>query len=199
MGRIIATENLSLDGVLQAPASAEEDPRGGFRHGGWAAGYEDPAIGAFLGEDMARSRGMLFGHRTYDQLVGHWLSVTEPNPFTDVIRAAPKYVCSRRAGTELPHPNSILLEGEAVRTVARLREEIEGDLTVLGSGELLRSLLAAGLVDGLVLMTYPIVLGSGTRLFGQGERVDLALRRAGRSATGVQMAEYAVRPEPRTP
>lgn len=102
-------------------------------------------------------------------------------------------MCSRRPGTQLPHPNSILLEGEAAQTVARLREEVEGDLTVLGRGELLRSLLAAGLVDALVIMTYPVVLGSGTRLFGPGERCDLELLRADRSATGVQMAEYAVR------
>lgn len=193
MGRIVATENVTLDGVMQAPASADEDRRDSFTQGGWAVGFDDPAQAKFLGEGMASTRAMLFGHRTYDQLVGYWLSVTDPNPFTGIIRDATKYVCSRSANTTLPHPNSVLLTGDAIETVERARDEVDGDISILGSGVLVRSLLSAGLIDALVLQTFPIVLGSGTRLFAEGRRTDLTLTRSATTGTGVHLAEYTVK------
>lgn len=192
MGRIVATENVSLDGVMQGPASVDEDPRGGFTEGGWAVGFDDPAQAKFMGDGMASTKAMLFGHRTYDQLVGYWLSVTTPNPFSGIIRDATKYVCSRSADTTLPHPNSVLLAGDAIETVKRLRDEVDGDIAMLGSGVLFRSLLRAGLIDALVVQTFPIVVGSGVKLFDEGARIDLELTRFATTGTGVQLAEYAV-------
>ncbi|MCH1884056.1 dihydrofolate reductase family protein [Agrococcus sp. ARC_14] len=189
MAEIIATESISLDGVMQAPGSPDEDTRGGFEHGGWAAPFASDDQMAIMGEGMSQAGGMLFGRRTYDQLVGFWLSNPAPNPFTDHIRETQKWVASRTSAP-LEHPNSTLLTGEAVETVARLRDEAEGALTILGSGELVRALHEAGLVDGFVLLVHPVTIGSGQRLFGEGGRHDLALRRADTTSTGVVIAQY---------
>lgn len=189
MATIIATESISLDGVMQAPGSPDEDTRRGFEHGGWAAPFASKDQMRIMGAGMAHSVGMLFGRRTYDQLVTFWLSNPEPNPFTDHIRATQKWVASR---STLPaeHPNSTLLTGEAVETVAKLRDETEGSISLLGSGELVRALHAAGLIDRFVLLVHPVTLGSGMRLFGAGERRQLTLDRADATSTGVVIAQY---------
>ncbi|GAA1422333.1 dihydrofolate reductase family protein [Agrococcus citreus] len=192
MATITATESITLDGVMQAPAGADEDRRGGFAHGGWALPFASDEQMAIMGEGMGETAGMLFGRRTYDQLVGHWLSAPEPNPFGGFIRSIPKWVASR-ADAPVAHPASTLLHGDAAETVARLREEVGGPISVLGSGELVRSLHAAGLLDGYVLLVHPIVLGSGIRLFGEGERRDLELRRVDRTSTGVVIQQLTVR------
>lgn len=193
MGTIRIFESVTLDGVMQAPGRADEDTRDGFRHGGWADGYTDEVIGQFAGSGMARAAALLFGHRTYDDLLHHWTSVTEPNPFTESLVNQPKYVVSRDAGTRLAYPNSTLLAGSAAETVARLKDEIDGGITVIGSGELVRSLHAAGLVDEYVLLIHPLVLGSGTRLFGDGERAGLTLEESLTSTTGVMIGHYRVK------
>ncbi|GAA1694257.1 hypothetical protein GCM10009733_107590 [Nonomuraea maheshkhaliensis] len=113
-----------------------------------------------------------------------------PNPFTDTLVNAPEYVTSRRPGTALAHPNSTLLTGEATDTVAQLKDRTDGVIRVLGSGELVRSLHAAGLVEEYVLLVHPIMLGSGTRLFGAGERTDLTLQEPVTTTTGVLIARY---------
>ncbi len=192
MATITATESITLDGVMQAPAGAEEDPRGGFAHGGWALPFASDEQMAIMGEGMGETAGMLFGRRTYEQLVGHWLSAPEPNPFGGFIRQTPKWVASR-SDAPLEHPASTLLHGEAVETVARLRDEVDGAITILGSGELVRSLHEAGLIDGYVLLVHPIVLGSGIRLFGEGQRRDLELERADTTSTGVTILQLALR------
>ncbi|MET8156273.1 dihydrofolate reductase family protein [Sphaerisporangium sp. NPDC005289] len=192
MGTISVFANVCADGVMQGPGRAEEDTRGGFRHGGWGTGYTDEVIGRFVGR-MDRATAMLFGRRSYDDLLGYWTSVTDPNPFTEVLVNSPKYVASRQARTELAYPNSTLLAGDAADTVARLKGRTDGVIRVLGSGELVRSLHAAGLVEEYVLLIHPIVLGSGTRLFGEGERTDLILQEATTSTTGVVIARYRVK------
>ncbi|MDO8147615.1 dihydrofolate reductase family protein [Isoptericola sp. b515] len=198
MHTIVAVENVSLDGVMQAPAGPDEDPRGGFTRGGWATPYlqADPeaATAAFTGRAAhgAAPGGMLFGHRTYDDVVGYWLTTTEPNPFSEVLRESPKYVATRDPDVELAWPASFPLVGEATQTVARLREQGDGDLVVLGSGALVRDLAAAGLVDRYVLTTLPVVLGQGTRLFG-GTPLDLEVRWSTTSPSGIVTTEYAVR------
>ncbi|MEV4077230.1 dihydrofolate reductase family protein [Nonomuraea fuscirosea] len=189
MGTISVLANLSLDGVMQGPGRADEDTRGGFRHGGWGIGYADKVIAKYVG-DMDPAAAMLFGHRSYADMLGHWTSVTDPNPFTEALVNAPKYVTSRRPGTDLAYPRSTLLAGEATATVARLKAQIDGVIRVLGSGDLVRSLHAAGLVDEYVLLIHPTVLGSGTRLFGAGERTDLALQETITTTTGVLIARY---------
>jgi dihydrofolate reductase len=168
MSKLVAVENVSLDGVMQAPGRPDEDTRGGFDRGGWAAQAleKDPeAVQASMaGQDQAGA--MLFGRRTYDDVVGHWLSTPEPNPFTEILEKTPKYVASRTLTEPLPHPNSTLLKGDAIEEVSALKQRADKNLVVLGSGVLVRDLAAAGLIDEYVLTTIPVVLGSGTRLFG---------------------------------
>jgi dihydrofolate reductase len=192
MATITVFESVTLDGVMQAPGRADEDTRGGFTHGGWAVPYQDEVMMQFAGEGMAGSGAMLFGRRTYDDLLGFWTTTPEPNPFTEVLVQSPKYVVSHDADVALAYPNSTLLAGEAADTVAALKQEVDGSLTVLGSGELVRALLAAGLVDDVVLQVHPLVLGSGTKLFGDAH-VELDLRRSIPTTTGVVIAQYAVR------
>src|SRR6185437_13713416 len=140
---------------------------------------------------MSQGPGLLFGHRTYTEVLGYWSSIG-PNPFVDSLLGSDKFVVSRSADTELAYPNSELLGGDAVQTVAALKERYGRDLMIMGSRELVRTLHAAGLVDRYALQVYPIVLGSGTRLFGDGDRVNLTLERSIPTTTGVLIAEYAV-------
>ena len=192
MATITVFESVTLDGVMQAPGRPDEDTRGGFIHGGWALPYQDEVAMRFAGEGLSAGGALLFGHRTYDDLLGFWTTMPDPNPFTEALVRSPKYVASRDHGTALGHPNSTVLAGDAADTVAALKHELEGAMTVLGSGELARSLFAAGLVDELVLLVHPLVLGSGTTLFGSA-RVELDLRRSVPTTTGVVIAQYAVR------
>lgn len=192
MGTITAFESITLDGVMQAPGRPDEDTRGGFSHGGWATGFNDETMMTFAGSSMGETRALLFGRRTYGDTLGFWTSTPAPNPFTELLVNQQKYVTSRTDGTELAYPNSTLLSGEAGETVARLRDQVDGVLTVLGSGELVRSLHAAGLVDEYVLQIYPIVLGTGTRLFGAVERAALTLTESVTTSTGVVLARFRV-------
>jgi dihydrofolate reductase len=190
MRTITVVENLSLDGVMQSPSGPEEDPSNGFTAGGWAAPLAaDPAQAVFGGGD--RTSAMLFGRRTYDQLVGFWLSTPAPNPFTDVLRTTRKYVATHRTDA-LPHPNSIRLEGRALDAIRALTAEGEGEIVVLGSGDLVRQLLVEGLVDELVLAVVPVVVGSGTRLFG-GTPLTLDVVRHEAFPSGITVTRWAIR------
>ncbi|MEI5582586.1 MULTISPECIES: dihydrofolate reductase family protein [unclassified Agromyces] len=192
MATITVFESVTLDGVMQAPGRPDEDPRGNFARGGWAAPYQDEVAGRFAAEGMSQGGALLFGRRTYDDVLGFWTSTPDPNPFTAALVDAPKYVVTRQRDIRLAHPNSTPLVGEAADTIAALRRDLVGGITVLGSGELVRALLAAGLVDEMVLLQHPLVLGTGTRLFG-GDPVALELERAIPTTTGVVIAQYAVR------
>lgn len=191
MGTITAYESITIDGVMQGPGRADEDTRGGFTRGGWFSGYQDEVLGAYAGEGMGQGPALLFGRRTYDDVLGHWASVG-PNPFIDSLLGSDKFVVSRSADTELAFPNSELLVGDAVETVAALKKRHSGDILVMGSGELVRALHTAGLVDRYALQVYPFVLGAGTRLFADGDRVDLRLERTLPTTTGVLISEYTV-------
>ena len=197
MGTIRVYESITLDGVMQAPGRPDEDTRGGFVHGGWAVGYEDDVLSRFVAAAMAQSTGLLLGLRTYEDLLRYWTNVPGPNPYTDALVNAPKHVVTRDGSTELRYPNSTLHVGDAHLTVRRLKESWEGALTVLGSGELVVALDAAGLVDEYVLLVYPILLGSGHRLFADEHRKDLRLLEAVPTTTGVLACRYAVGGGPR--
>ncbi len=193
MRRLTVVENISLDGVAQAPAAPDEDRRGGFVHGGWAFRHlgDDPeAVQRSFGGGAGAGE-MLFGRRTYDHLVGHWLSTPEANPFTEVLRSTPKHVATRDPHASLPHPRSRALVGEAVQTVAALKDDDGPDLVLLGSLALVRRLTAAGLVDRFALTTVPVVLGSGTRLF-DGVPVRLEVEESWTSPRGAVVATYRV-------
>jgi len=191
MSTLTAFESITLDGVMQGVGRPDEDTRNGFTMGGWSTGYQDDVLMTYSGEGMATRPGMLFGHRTYVDVLDFWSSIG-PNPFIDAMLAADKFVASRSADTELAYPNSTLLAGDAIKTVAALKKSYGRDLMVMGSGELVRTLSAAGLVDRFALQIYPIVLGSGTRLFGDGDRVELRLERSIPTTTGVLITEHSV-------
>jgi dihydrofolate reductase len=193
MSTITVFQSVTLDGVMQGPGRPDEDTRGGFTDGGWADGYQDDVSMGFAAEGMSQEGAMLFGRRTYEDLLGFWTAFPAPNPFTEVLVNTDKYVVSRSADTTLAHPHSHLLAGEAVDTVRELVREGDIPLTILGSGQLVRALHAAGLIDGYTLQVHPIVLGSGTRLFDEGRRADLALQRAVPTTIGVIIAQYTVR------
>ncbi|HKN66272.1 MAG TPA: dihydrofolate reductase family protein [Gemmatimonadaceae bacterium] len=190
MPRIIAFIHLTLDGVMQAPARPDEDTRGGFRHGGWANGHDDPVMGRAVGESMATTGAILLGRRTYEDFYNVWPKRTD-NPFTPVLNNTLKYVASRTLTDPLPWMNSKLLRGNAEDSVAALREESGKDIIILGSGSLVQSLLRRKLIDELMLMIHPVVLGSGRRLFAEdGTFATLKLEQATPTTKGVVITRY---------
>ncbi len=192
MGKVVVVENVTLDGVMQAPGGADEDARGGFRYGGWAHPYADQVMAAAMGKGMSEDSAMLFGRHTYEQFHAFWSKQTDGNPYTEVLNRKRKYVASRTLAEPLPWENSSLLEGNAADAVAALKRQVEDDLVVLGSGELVRSLASAGLVDVYRLSIHPLVLGTGRKLFGKGEEAygTLELVDAVPTTTGVIIASY---------
>jgi len=190
MSKIVAFENVTLDGVMQAPAYADEDRRGGFEHGGWATPYADEAASRAAASGMAETGGVLLGRVTYEDFAGVWPNQPD-NPFGAFLNATPKYVASATLSEPLGWTNSTLLGDDVVGAIARLRSEPGKNLLVLGSGELFRSLLRANLVDEVTLQIHPLVLGSGLRLFGEDDtlaRFDLAS--SSTTSTGVVVATY---------
>lgn len=193
MATVTVFQHLTLDGVMQGPGGRDEDPRDGFRHGGWAARHAGEQPDGFLGDFWSGESAWLFGHRTYADLLRHWTTTPEPNPFAEGLVNTPKYVVSRSAGTQLEYPNSTLLAGDAAETVAALKERLTGTLVIMGSGDLIDALRPAGLIDDYLLLINPVVVGSGRRMFGPGEPADLILRRVLTSPTGVISAHYTTR------
>ena len=190
MSRIVVLENVTLDGVMQAPGGPQEDTRGGFTHGGWATPYQDEVIGQEMGRGMAGEGALLFGRRTYEQFFDFWPKQTD-NPFTPVLDEQQKYVVSRTMREPLPWQNSTLLHGDAADSVRQLAAKIDHDLTIIGSGELVRSLAAADLVDQYVLLVHPLLLGSGRCLFAaDAPRQQLTLTNSVTTTTGVILATY---------
>jgi dihydrofolate reductase len=189
MRRVVVINHVTLDGVMQGPGRPDEDTRGGFEHGGWAVGNNDDVIGAALGERMAESGGLLLGRRSYEDMLSYWN--TQDSPFKDALNMAPKYVASRTLGEPLPWPNSTLLEGDVADAVAELKREPGKDLGIMGSGELIQSLMPAGLIDEYLLMIHPLVLASGRRLFPDGGGAQaLRLVDSKTATTGVLIATY---------
>jgi dihydrofolate reductase len=193
MSRIVVFESLTLDGVMQAPGRPDEDPRGGFHHGGWAVSYSDAGRSRMVGGSMASGGALLLGRRTYQDFYSVWPNRID-NRFTDVLNNTQKYVASNTLTEPLPWRNSTLLEGDVAEAVARLRAQPGKDIVVLGSGELVQTLRRHNLVDEYLLLIHPILLGSGRRLFRDGgEAVALRLADTEVTATGVVIASY--RPE----
>jgi len=191
MGSIVVFNHVSLDGVMQAPGRPDEDRRGGFAHGGWARANNDAVMGSVVGAGMGASAGLLFGRRTYEDFAGFWPKQPQPNPFTAALDNAQKYVASRTLRAPLSWQNSTLLEGDAAESVARLKQEPGMDLVVLGSGELVRSLMRRELIDTFVLLIHPLVLGSGRRLFADdGAHASLQLVDSKATTKGVVIATY---------
>lgn len=190
--RIVVVNHLTLDGVMQSPSSPGEDTRDGFDQGGWAAANTDEVMNNFLGVGRSPGDGsLLFGRRTYEHFYGFWPKQMDDNPFTERLNRARKYVASRTLSEPLPWENSTLLEGDAADAVARLKEQPGPDTVVLGSGDLIRSLMQRDLIDEFRLMIHPIVLGKGRRMFGDdGALAKLHLAESVTTTTGVVIARY---------
>jgi dihydrofolate reductase len=190
MSRVVVLNHVTLDGVMQAPGRSGEDTRDGFRHGGWSPPYGDDVMGQAMGARMMQSGGLLFGRRTYEDLLTYWNSQTD-SPFTDALNTTPKYVATTTLHEPLPWPNSILLAGNVAEAVAELKGKAGKDLYIMGSGALIQSLMPRNLIDEYVLMIHPLVLGSGRRLFPDGSP-PARLRFAGSltTTTGVVIATY---------
>jgi dihydrofolate reductase len=191
MSKLVVNENVTLDGVMQAPSGHDEDRRGGFEHGGWAPPYFDQVMADVAAEGIAKGGALLFGRRTFEQFASFWSSQTDDNPFAAVLNERQKYVASTTLKEPLPWRNSRVLEGDAMEAVATLKEQPGGDLVVLGSGELVASLMRHDLVDEYVLLIHPLVLGSGRRLFTEGgPSAALRLVDTKTTTTGVVIATY---------
>ena len=189
MRKISVTENISLDGVMQAPAMPDEDTRGGFTRGGWGNAYTDQVMIDYMTAGAGGDGCLLLGRTTYQTMAANWPHMPADNPFTSWINAMPKYVAS----TTLTPPlewNATLLEGDVANAVAAVKDSDGPDLTVLGSGVLVQTLRAHGLIDEYLISIYPLLLGSGTRLFPDGTEVDLDLVDSTTTTTGVIIARF---------
>jgi dihydrofolate reductase len=189
MRKLIVSTFLTLDGVMQAPGGPGEDDDAGFAHGGWSVNYWDELMGQVMGEAMSTPFDLVLGRRTYDIFAAHWPRATEQDgakPLND----ATKYVASRGHPT-LEWSNSVLIEGDAAGGVAALKEEPGPELQVHGSGNLIQTLLRHGLVDEYRLWVFPVVIGSGKRLFSDGTIPSgLRLVDSKVSTTGVVIGTY---------
>jgi dihydrofolate reductase len=188
MRKVIVINHVTLDGVMQAPGRPDEDTRGGFAHGGWGIPRGDDVIVRKAGERMGGDRAFLFGRRTYEELLASWNR--QGGPFKEALNNAPKYIASNTATTRLEWPNSTLLHGDVPAAVAELKQESGGNLVIMGSGELIGSLMAADLIDEYLLMIHPIVLGTGRRLFPEGVHASLRLTDSMTTTNGVLIATY---------
>jgi dihydrofolate reductase len=179
---------MTLDGVMQAPGGPQEDPSGGFTHGGWSFHYWDELMGQRMGETMGRPFDLLLGRRTYEIFAGYWPHSDDPG--AAALNNARKYVASTTLAA-VEWENSVLLEGDAADAVARLKDDDGPELQVHGSGDLLQTLIRNDLVDVFQLFTFPLVLGSGRRLFADGTvPAGLKLLDSQTSTTGVVIATY---------
>lgn len=190
MSKIVVFQSLTLDGVMQGPGRPDEDTRGGFKYSGWAAPYSDPSIGKSIGESMATTGGLLFGRRTYEDFYKVWPNRTDGNPFTEVLNNTRKYVASTKLKEPLPWMNSVLLKGDVPKAVAKLKKQEEKDVVILGSGKLVQSLMKANLIDRYMLLIHPLILGSGKRLFPNGDMTTLQLVNSETTGKGVIIATY---------
>ena len=197
MGKIVTFTHVTLDGVMQAPGRPDEDTRGEFGFGGWEVRYGDEVMAGVAARGMAAGSALLFGRRTYEDFYGFWPNQPQPNPFTDVLNRSRKYVASRTLSEPLPWENSTLLKGDACESVAELKGSSEEDLVVLGSGDLIETLMRHELIDEYTVLIHPLVLGTGRRLFVDGgPRATLQLVDSKITTTGVVITVY--RPDSRT-
>ena len=196
MRKVIAGAFVSLDGVMQAPGAPQEDPAGGFAYGGWVFPYWDDALSERMDALFDAPFDLLLGRRTYDIFAAHWPH--QQDEIAAKFNPATKYVATRSAGP-LAWQNSVALSGDVPGEVARLKQQEGPNLLIQGSSVLIQSLLANALIDEFRLLIFPLVLGRGKRLFGEGT-VPAALKLADSrtSTTGVIMATYLPDGEVRT-
>lgn len=191
MRKLVVLSFITLDGVMQAPGGPEEDPTGGFKHGGWVAGYFDDFLGKVMAKQMSKPFDLLLGRKTYEIFAAHWPYVkTNGDPIAAGINNAKKYVASKTLIT-LDWSNSELIRGDIAKEVKKLKEQDGPVIQVHGSGSLIQTLLKHDLVDELWLKIFPITLGRGKRLFAEGTiPVGFKLLESEISPSGVIVATY---------
>ncbi|HEV2780322.1 MAG TPA: dihydrofolate reductase family protein [Actinophytocola sp.] len=190
MRKLVVVEFLSVDGVMQSLGDPHEDPDGFYEHGGWGAEYFDDTLGAAAAEGMAGTDAYLFGRKTYQGMARYWPTVPDDDPMAAHLNSTPKYVVSRTLSS-VEWANSTLLTGDLAAAVGELKLRDGGNIVVLGSGQLVRTLMEHDLVDEYRLFVHPIVLGSGKRLFGDaGQPRRLKLVEARTSSLGSQILGY---------
>ncbi|HVM33881.1 MAG TPA: dihydrofolate reductase family protein [Actinomycetota bacterium] len=190
MRKLVVIDFLSLDGVMQAPGQPEEDTEGGFKHGGWAVPYHDEGLAESVADSMDATDAYLFGRKTYENFAAYWPTAPREIPFTDHLNNTAKYVVSKT----LRNPgwnNTKVIEGDAVQEIHTLKELPGKRIAVLGSGELVQTLMKNDLVDEYFLTVYPILLGSGKKLFRDNDQLTkLELVDSSTTSTGGVMLTY---------
>lgn len=187
-------EFVTLDGVMQGFGSPDEDRDGGFEHGGWGAPYADQQQADGAAESAPSASAYLFGRRTYETMQAGWESQGDTNPIAASLNNSPKHVATRTlAQDDLTWRHARVLDGDLAPAVRALKAEGEGGIAVLGSGLLAQDLIAAGLVDHLLLYVHPLVLGAGKRLLREYDRpLRLRLEGSSQTGTGVLVLSYKI-------
>lgn len=191
MSQVIVINSVTVDGVMQGPGRAEEDTRGGFTLGGWAALAMNDEIQSAVNSRVAQAGGLrlLLGRRSYEMMLGYWN--TQEHPFKDGLNNAPKYVASETLREPAPWPNTTFLRGDIPGAVSALKSRPDNDLVIMGSGQLIQTLMRHNLIDEFMLIVHPHVLGTGGRLFPDGgARASLRLVSARPVSTGALIAVY---------
>ena len=188
MPKLVVSTFLTLDGVMQAPGGPEEDPSGGFTHGGWSVNYWDGRMGEIMGGYLGRPFDLLLGRKTYEIFAAYWPHSTEPG--ADALNNAKKHVASRTLKSA-DWNNSVLIKGDVAKYVAELKKSNGPEIQVHGSGDLIQTLLKNDLVDEFHVWTFPVVLGTGKRLFADGA-IPAGLKATSviPSSTGVVITAY---------
>ena len=193
MRKVVANEFMGLDGVAQAPGAADEDPSGGFEHGGWHLRYFDDLSQKWVVESLVDAGGFLLGRRTYEIFAAYWPNAGEEEQVVaETLNTKPKYVASSTLSEPLEWQNSTLLRGDLAESIAALKREDGGDVHVIGSTRLVQALIEHDLVDELRVMIDPLVLGGGKRIFpDDGGLRPLRLVESQVTTTGAILATYA--------
>ncbi len=194
MRKIVVSEFMSLDGVIQAPGGAEEDTEGAFAHGGWTMAYWHDDIGAHFFQVMSQSDAFLLGRKTWQIHGEAFEPMAAGNPFGDVMNGMKKYVVSTTLTDASAWRNSTLISGDVVAAVRALKEEPGKDIYIDGSSVLVQTLLRHGLVDDYDLLVYPLALGGGKTIFPADVRVNLRLVGTKPFPSGVVLLRYRVEP-----
>ena len=188
MRRLVVLTFLTLDGVMQAPGGPNEDTSGGFKYGGWTVGYWDDYLGKVMDEQMAEPFDLLLGRKTYEIFAAYWPNSKEP--IANILNNAKKYVVSTTLSA-LDWKNSVLVSGDIAEEIRKLKQQDGPELQVYGSSNLIQTVLKNDLVDEFWLKIFPVTIGTGKRLFGEGSiPASFKLAKSGVSTTGVIVANY---------
>jgi dihydrofolate reductase len=193
MRKLMVVNYLTLDGVMQGPGHLDEDRSGGFEHGGWVTQYLDEEWGRLAAEGIAATDALLFGRKTYEKMAAYWPHQSDDDPIAATMNHFTKYVASKTLD-EVPWRNSMLIKGDVVDEIAQLKEQPGKNIAILGSGDLLQTMMRHNLVDEYQLLVCPLVLGDGKRLFRDGgPKTSLKLLDSRTLSSGAVILTY--RPE----